>query len=941
MDRVITYGFSEDLIDCLSGFILAEFAGKDYDFSRIACVFGGRRPALFLRRSLSKKIKKSFFPPRVFSMDEFMEYTVAGETALKKISDLDSAYLIYNLAKKYASGITSGRESFSEFLPWSREIASFIEQLDLEDINEQSLLSIEKSAEIGYEIPASINILLQHIIKIRKGYHDTLEETEMYSRGRIYLTASCLAGQLPFDEFDHIIFANIFYLHATEQRAIKDIYARGKGICVFQGSPDDWPVLKDNARNFAFTLSPRPGKESSYNLSIYQGFDVHSQACILRHILNNEIKSKDNTVVVVPRPETVIPILSEISFGLDEFNVSLGYPLKRSPLYVLFDSLFKAQKSARDGKYYTKDYLNVLKHPLIKNLNLAGDSAVTRVLVHKLEELFAGVQESSISGTLFLSLDEIEKEDQIYRDTRQTLANMNIDPGADACRGVLEEIHTLLFRQWSKISNFTEFADNLDYLLKILVDKSPVGRFSFNLKVIDKLEEIKQEFGSVFFRDLKFSPDEIWSIFQQRLELAMISFTGSPLKGMQILGLFETRALNFENVVVMDMNESILPKLKIHEPLIPREVMLCLGLNRLEKEEEIQRYQFMRLISGAKNVFLIYEENQEKEKSRFIEELLWQRQKKEKKLEVISIPKISYAIKTGFSPAQIFKTSPMIEFLEKQTYSASRINTYLKCSLLFFYKYVLGLKEKEDLLRDPQSSHIGTFIHDLLEETFIRFKGKPPIIDKKFREYFFEIMENKFKRDIARRMRADAFLLKKIIVNRLEKFLDNEVERDVAELICLEEKRYGEITFNGWPVKFVYTVDRIDRLRDDSVMIIDYKTGGTDVSPKKFKALSAMDLTLESIKENIKSFQLPLYYYFVSKDFPDSTVNAQLYNIRNLQRQSFINDEDLSYKEKIMEICLNALGAVFAELFNPQVPFKPDKADEHKCQFCPFTALCR
>ena len=123
-----------------------------------------------------------------------------------------------------------------------------------------------------------------------------------------------------------------------------------------------------------------------------------------------------------------------------------------------------------------------------------------------------------------------------------------------------------------------------------------------------------------------------------------------------------------------------------------------MGLNRLEKEEEIQRYQFMRLISGAKNVHLIYESNQEKEKSRFIEELLWQKQQKENKLDVFNTPRLSFQMGWKLKISKLKRLCAMMEYLKNQTYSASRLKTYLDCPMKFYFKYILGLDEKDDLL---------------------------------------------------------------------------------------------------------------------------------------------------------------------------------------------------------------------------------------------------
>jgi ATP-dependent helicase/DNAse subunit B len=368
--------------------------------------------------------------------------------------------------------------------------------------------------------------------------------------------------------------------------------------------------------------------------------------------------------------------------------------------------------------------------------------------------------------------------------------------------------------------------------------------------------------------------------------------------------------------------------------------MLSLGLNRLEKEEEIQRYQFMRLISSANNVHLVYEENQEKEKSRFIEELLWKRQKQEGKLEVFTIPKASFSVRVRPRTASIKKTPDMLEFLKGKTFSASRINTYLACPQQFYFQYVLGLKEKEDLLEGPDAAGIGTFIHELLEEAFEKFKGRKPLIDSAFRKNFFKLMDDKFEKEISRRMKSDSFLLKGIIRVRLDKFLDNERERDVAKIICLEETRTGQIPLNNELIDFKYTVDRIDQLADRSFLIIDYKTGGSNYAPKSFNTLKSMEMNHEAIKNDIKSFQLPIYYYLISKDFPDAKINAELYNIRKLERKPFISEADYSKKDKIMQICLEALSAIMLELFDSNRPFEAG-GHQRQCQYCPFAGLCR
>jgi len=938
MEQVLTYHVTANLIDEIAGLLRSHFSAKNNDLSRVACVFGGKRPALFLNRALARAIHGSFIPPKTFSIDEFMQYLAGGNAPLTMVSELDACYTIYTLARRIAPQVLQGRGSFKDFLPWAQEIISFIEQIDLENIAAETLENIQKSANIGYEIPENINVLLRHIIKIREAYHAVLKTEQKYSRGLIYLRAGERAAKAPLDEFEAIFFCNFYYLHATEQSVLKEIMRKGKGVCVFQGDQDEWPVLQKNAGYFNHPIRPEQRGEPVYDLNLYQGFDTHSQVGIVREILKKS-KTPESTVIVLPRPETIVPLLSEISGVLPECNVSMGYPLKRSSLYALFDSLFKVQESRKGRAYYSRDYLNLLRHPLVKNLRVGSDSIVSRIVVHKIEEVLQGKEESPIAGSLFLALEEIESEEKICTLAARTLTGMGNKTTADECTQVLKGLHTFLLRPWEGVDTFAGFARALREFLDLLAERSMLASFPLNLKGMERLYAIQEELQNASFAEEAFMPEELWEVFRQKIEGEMVSFSGSPLRGTQVLGLLETRSLNFENVIVMDANESALPKLKIYEPLIPREVMLSLGLNRLEKEEEIQRYHFMRLIVSAKNVSVVYEENRQKEKSRFIEELLWQKQKQAQRLAAVPALRGRFAMKADSRQTLVPKTPEIVESLKSRTYSASRLNTYLGCPLEFYYQYVLGFAEKEELLEGLDAAQVGTFIHELLEESFKKFVGQKPVIDQAFRKLFFAAMETKFAKEIERRMHSDSILLRGIIRERLKKFLDNEAERPVQRIISLETETIGEMTIGTMLIPFKHTIDRIDELADQSMVIIDYKTGGADIAPKGYARLREMEMSRESIKDNLKSFQLPIYYHFISKQFPGVPLNAELYNIRTLERRAFIADADAAHKDKIMDVCLKALEYIFSELFDPDVPFAPDK-DERRCQYCAFGGMC-
>ena len=291
---------------------------------------------------------------------------------------------------------------------------------------------------------------------------------------------------------------------------------------------------------------------------------------------------------------------------------------------------------------------------------------------------------------------------------------------------------------------------------------------------------------------------------------------------------------------------------------------------------------------------------------------------------------------------EIKKTKEVAAFLKNREYSASSVNTYLQCPLQFYYKYVLGLKEKEEFQEEPEGTDIGTFLHELLEETFKKFVGKKPKIDEEFRLYFFERFEQKFKDTFVKKMGPDAFLLKRVIRRKVEQFLEIEAKRNesnVCEILSLEKKSSGEIEFSGDKFKFTYIVDRLDKLNDGSILILDYKSGSEMLKPRKTDKLEKMEFNRKFIRDNIKSFQLPLYYYFENKKYEGVSLNAAFYSLRNFKMTYLHNGKDDIARS--MNIYTEALEVILREIIAPDKSFAADPEKERICTYCPFFYLCR
>jgi ATP-dependent helicase/nuclease subunit B len=927
MSQIQTVSFCDSYVETLADIIIRDYRQAGKDVSRLAIVFGGKRPALFIKRELAARVGGAFFSPRFMTIDQLIARVAQRPEGFRESVDLDQCYWLYRLAQKVTPEILRGRETFALFLPWARELIAFIDHLDLELIDDEALVNIKANAEIGYSVPDDINRLLRHIVALRKEYRRELKERQVSSRGGQYRRAAEEIDSVPLGEFDEVLFCNFFYFHASEEKVIRALYERGQARLIFQGDERKWPVLARLAERWGASL--REGAEpdeTTFSLSLHSGFDGHSQVGLAREILR-KVSDPRKTVVVLPDPDHLIPLLSELTSVTEEFNLSMGYPLRRSSLSVLINQMFKAQVSRKQDAYYTRDYIKVLRHPFVKNMRWMEDPLGSRSLVNAIEDIFTGKESSAITGSRFIHLEQIETTPELFNRVRETLNAVGITVEVSEVKEMMRHAHNAFFRQWEAPTTFGELAERMESFLELLALKSSMNRYPLNMNIAEKIHAITQELRDASFRDEHFAQEEMFRIVEGNINGEKIAFHGSPLKGMQVLGLFETRSLNFENVIVMDVNEGVLPNLNIYEPLIPREVMISLGLNRLELDEEIQRYLFMRLISSAKNVHLVYQENREKEKSRFVEELIWEEEKKQRRRGVVPVLRPGFTVNDGPRVRRVRKTQPMVEALRRHRYSASSLNLYLRNPMDFYMTYVLGVREREDMLDEPDSRQIGTFLHGLMEEAFAPFIGRTPKVDAGFRHRFMDIFERRFEESMARSARSDAYLLKSVMLERLGRFLDYEAEhpwRRVSEIVSLEKRCEGSLLLSCGEIGFGYIFDRVERFPDGTRMVVDYKTGGMDVMPRSLEIISNMELSRATLAASLKSFQVPLYYLYMDRQFPHDNINVALYNLRVIHFNPFIDEKSRLNRSQIVQVMTRALDFIVREILNPEVDFVDD-----------------
>ena len=938
--RVYTFPFSEDFLEKIADF-LKEYFHLKKDLSKVAVVFGGKRPHLFLSKKLALKIKKPFLSFQYFSIDRFMEYIVKKKNPhFKIISDLEATFLLYNLLKDKFSYLVKDK-NFTQFFAWGREILKFLEEIDLEAKTDDYLKKIEENAKIGYQVAFEINTLLSSLVSLRKDFHQIMEKEKKITRGFSYFLASQFVNTLSFSEWELILFCGFFYLYDTEIKVIEHFFKKNKSLLFFQKDEKNYQSFEKIEKRLKIKIDTLFSSSSSFSLNLYAVPDEHTEVVLVKEILKKNIKDINNTVIVLPQAEILIPLLSQISEIAGKFNVSLGYPVKRSSVFSLLKEVFDAQISRRDEFYYVYDYLKVLMHPFIKNIRFDNyPFVVSRVLVHKIEEYLLGIKEAGISRKIFLSLSELENEEAIFSSAKDTLETIDIFIRKDDLKNILKTLHKILFVNFEKITTGDFFA-SLKNLFNFLIDKSLLTLYPFNRQMSEAVLELIEECRQVFLEE-EFSLLDIFKLFLDLTEAKVFSFKGSPLGGLQILGIFEVRDLTFENVIFLDLNEGVYPNIRVENPLIPREVLLQLGIDRLEKEEEILKYHFRRLIGGAKNVFLIYQEKEDKERSRFVEEIIWEREKKERRIGFLP-QRAMFKVEIFSKKEKVKKKDKILEFLKDFNYSPTSLDIYLRCPLRFYYQYVLRLSQKDRLLEETESYEVGQFVHALLENFFKNFLGRKPQINQETRKIFFKMFEEFFKERFEKIMKEDAFILKEILKYRLANFLEEERKRIVEKILFLEKEFMRTIDIDGVNLKIEGKIDRIDFVKkedEEEILIIDYKTTKALLLPK-MKDLNT-PLRREEIKKKIVSFQLPVYLYLTEDYFAQFNINAGLYYLTDLKLETVFKEENKEERRDIIKnYFLPSLSNLLREILNPEIDFEPDDEDENYCKNCPFSSLCK
>ncbi|MGD0589272.1 MAG: PD-(D/E)XK nuclease family protein [Bacteroidota bacterium] len=902
--------------------VAAHLSAQGRDFSTSAVVFPGKRPAHFLRKELARRIGGSFIPPKIFSVDEFILslYQKLHALPVKDLESIDAVVLLYQIHSELKERL--GGEYFASleaFLPIGLKLFSELEELHLANLTEQKIK--ESLSSLTYN-------RLFSLAEYYTRFYALVEEKGFTTRAVRYSEVADRIGNIDLGEYTQLIVAGLYKQTHAEKIIFDDLANRQSALFVFQ------------------TDKTEPGTKEP-EIHFYKSSDTHGQVFALSAIINDQLEKNklldERSVIVLPTADALFPVVHQTLTLMpeEEYNIALGYPMARTPVYGFLHNLMELVCTKQGERYSASQYLKFVLHPYTKNIRFGQRADVTRILFHGLETMLM-----EDKTKILVTLEDIEQADEVFNNAAFTASESGTETTPEQLKEHLRSIHMHTIRALDSMVSLKEFSHKAIEVLTYIYEYStahlhPLFR-PYAEAFLQMFLHLEQSLaGGMPFRDAS----GYFSFLQQYVAQQEVPFSGTPLRGLQVLGLLETRSLHFDDVYLLNANDHVLPGGIGSDMLLPQKLRENLQLETHRDRDKLSEHYFNLLVRGAKRVHLFFSESGESSKSRFIEQLLWERQKRDGTYSSDhSVQTIRYQVKLANDavPA-ISKSKESLETLRGFSYSSSALDTYMQCPIKFYYRYIMRLKEKEEATEDIDSQEIGKFVHEVLKKFY------EPLLGKKLNIHDLDIMRMEqlvnefFSEKFGTEPVGASYLLKRQIQRQLKALLTN-YQKSVIEVNDVIIQRLEEkISVNAFGVKFEGKLDRIEQ-RSNSIVILDYKTGVPQ--SKKLIAMNKLDLNeRESWSEAIPSLQLPIYlllYRIHSGLTTEEIIPAFLYigESRLSKEGEIFFVEDSAERALCFTQVQKVIELLLQEMNNAAVPFSPPADLRKACHRCPYTALC-
>ncbi len=636
-----------------------------------------------------------------------------------------------------------------------------------------------------------------------------------------------------------------------------------------------------------------------------------------------------NTAVVLPDPTLLVPALFSVPEGIEKINISLGLPYRSTTFASLLHSVISMQLRARTihgaVHYFYQDVMAVLTHPHVRMI--AAESAATLSKMISEEKLF-NIPARKIC-------EELPDFSALFTPVREL--------------GSVRDVATYL----------TGLFDWLGEALNSLREDGPemfeIKALSYFRQEVLILSDIIERYG------VSMSDSTFLQLFERIFNARGLSVNGAPLQGVQMLGVLETRALDFDNVAILSMNERIFPRRQYTRTMIPNAVRSGFGLPDFENLEWTYAYSFFRLIARAKKVDIYFDTRSEGlaggEMSRYISQMRFLMPGINVRMRAASLG----AEPSSKTEISVSKTDAVMAHIDKfraggpLRLSASALKTFKSCPLQFYLAYVRGMRGSDELVDYMTASDYGTIVHKVIQELYEPYRDSPitstiirgilgsDIIERTTRE---EIVRQNFPEYAGK----DAFMLP------AEAEIGYEVISAIARSDMEAELRaYGTVPFRykqsedkydisweiepGLAIRFYMSVDRVDILQGGKLRFIDFKTG------KEETRGSVEDMFRPDRIESNGMFQLLTYCEAYRGGVDDKAeIIPMLHPMRELSQNADlvplkVNGRDVESFRDVSDVFLPELKKLIGRIFDKNEAFTQCE-DSRNCRFCPFLALC-
>ena len=938
------------------------------NFTKVAIVFPNKRASLFFNEYLAQESDRPIWSPTYVSISELFRQS-------SDLSIADPIKLVCDLYKVFQKA-TGSKETLDDFYFWGEMLIADFDDADknmadthalfsnLKDLNKlmdnyDFLEEGQKEALSQFFHNFSINQvteLKQRFISmwnvlgdIYTEYKALLESQSIAYEGMLYrqVIEQLDVEALPYNKY---IFVGFNVLNKVEHTLFKKLNEAGKAMFYWDydtfylnKTPHEaGEFIRRNLRDFpselpaSFFDNLNQPKEVTFIESPTENGQVRYLPQWIRENLTSQEKE---TAVVLCNEALLQPVLHALPDNVKHINITMGFPLSQTPAYSFVNALMELHTSGynpNNGRYLFAEVISVLKHPYTRQLSPEAE---------KLEQTLT-------RDNRFYPLPSELKQDNVL-ELLFTPRRNNLD----LCSMLSEALKEVAVIYQQQAASHSDAFDQL-YRESLFKTYTLVNRFH----TLIESKELNVQAGT----------------FQRLLTRVMssssIPFHGEPAIGMQVMGVLETRNLDFRHLIMLSVNEGQLPKAGGDSSFIPYNLRKAFGMTTIDHKIAVYAYYFYRLMQRTEKVTLVYNTATDGinwgELSRFMLQFLieWGYPVLRKQLEAAQSPQDSTPIIIEKTPDVMERMKSVFDIRNnpKALISPSALNCYLDCPLKFYYKYVALLSAPDEVTADIDSAKFGSIFHYAAEHIYKALTAHGKLISKEnletllkdevrlqtyvdngFKELFFNLPQNEQPEYNGIQLINSA-----VIVKYIQQLLRNDLRYAPFTFVGSEQRIFENIeicTSTGdIQSRIGGIIDRIDS-KGESLRIVDYKTGGDADTPANVQSLFIPDK-----KRSNYVFQTFLYASIVCKKLREKNdsrlVAPALLYIHRAASENYSPVIQMGEPRKPKEPVENFaqyegdfrenLKTLLEDIFNPDISFTQTEIED-KCAYCDFRALCK